>query len=104
MTGITKYKTDECILEITPKRTIHDIKVFNTEFNRCVAMVTESSFHQYWGDINISVKDLLEDCKKNSLKTKDAVINDSQYDSKARDSFRNYPPNFRPCISHDGRS
>lgn len=34
MTGITKYKADECILEINPKRTIYDIKVFNTEFNR----------------------------------------------------------------------
>lgn len=86
------------ILEIIPKSKIFDIKIFNSEHRRCIAAITKTSMHQFWGEIDMAIPDILVMNNQNPKRLRESIIDDVNYD-KSKINMEELPASFRPTLS-----
>jgi len=51
--------------------------VFRTEEERGIIAISDTSLHQFWGSISLSLRDIFSLSKKNVIKVQNAVIQDT---------------------------
>jgi len=97
--NITTEKSISEIYEINPKRKIYDICVFRTENERGILAISDSSLHQFWGELSLPLVDIFALSKMNISKIQKAVIQDTLNEKKNLNRSRDIRKRFQPSLS-----